>query len=97
LTTSKVPANIVELQEVEKVKRRVMFTFPPELVTDPVIYNLGMQFGVVTNIRRADVTEDKGWVILELDGEEKDIEEGLAWVSSKGVRIDPVTGDVIEG
>ena len=97
MTTSKVPANIVELQEVEKVKRRVMFTFPPELVTDPVIYNLGMQFGVVTNIRRADVTEDRGWVILELEGEEKDIEEGLAWVSSKGVRIDPVTGDVIEG
>jgi len=88
---------LVELQEVEKVKRRVMFTFPPELVTDPVIYNLGMQFGVVTNIRSADVTEDRGWVILELDGEEKDIEEGLAWVSSKGVRVDPVTGDVVEG
>ena len=79
------------------MKRRVMFTFPSELVTDPVIYNLGMQFGVVTNIRRADVTEDRGWVILELEGEEKDIEDGLAWVSSKGVRVDPVTGDVVEG
>ena len=79
------------------MKRRVMFTFPPDLVTDPVIYNLGMQFGVVTNIRRADVTEDRGWVILELGGEEKDIEDGLAWVSSKGVRVDPVTGDVVEG
>ena len=79
------------------MKRRVMFTFPSELVTDPVIYNLGMEFRVVTNIRRADVTEDRGWVILELEGEEKDIEDGLVWVSSRGVRVDPVSGDVMEG
>ncbi len=31
-------------------KRRVMFTFPPELITEPIIYNLGQQFHVVTNI-----------------------------------------------
>jgi len=78
-------------------KRRVMFTFPTELVTEPIIYNLGRQFMVVTNIRRADVTEDRGWVILELEGKEGDIEKGLAWVVSKGVKVDRVTGDVVEG
>ena len=78
-------------------KRRAMFTFPPELVGEPVIYNLGVQFKVVTNIRRADITENKGWVVLELDGEEQDIERGVAWVTARGVRVDPVTGDVVEG
>lgn len=78
-------------------KRRVMFTFPQMLVTEPVIYYLGMQFKVVTNIRRADITEDRGWVILELEGREEDIEQGLVWVRSKGVRVDPVGGDVVEG
>jgi len=78
-------------------KQRVMFTFPPELISEPIIYNLGQQFKVVTNIRRADVSEDKGWVVLELEGEEKDIEQGIAWVTAKGVRVDPVTGDVVEG
>ena len=78
-------------------KRRVMFTFPTELVTEPIIYNLGMQFKVITNIRRADVTEDRGWVILELEGKEADIEKGLAWVISKGVKVDRVAGDVVEG
>ncbi len=78
-------------------KRRVMFTFPTELVTEPIIYNLGRQFMVVTNIRRADVTEDRGWVILELEGKEADIEKGLAWVVSKGVKVDRVAGDVVEG
>ena len=51
---------------------------------------------MVTNIRRADVREDVGWVILELEGDEEEIERGLDWVASKGVRVDPVSGDVIE-
>ena len=51
-------------------KRQVMFTFPEELIKEPIIYNLSHQFKVVTNIRRADVSENKGWVVLELEGEE---------------------------
>ena len=78
-------------------KRRVMFTFPPELIEEPIIYTLGQQFKVVTNIRRADVSEGKGWVVLELEGQEEDIERGVAWVASKGVRIDPAVGDIVEG
>jgi len=74
-----------------------MFTFPPELIAEPIIYRLGRQFNVVTNIRRADVSEDKGWVVLELEGEEKDIDQGIAWVTAKGLRVDPVIGDVVEG
>ena len=72
-------------------KRRVMFTFPEELIKEPIIYNLGQQFKVATNIRRADLTSDKGWMVLELEGKEEEIEEGITWVTSKGVRIDPIT------
>ena len=78
-------------------RQRVKFTFPQDLITEPVIYNLGRQFALVTNIRRADVTADRGWVILELDGEIAEIERGIEWVASKGVRVDPVEGDIVEG
>ena len=78
-------------------KQRVKFTFPTNLVTRPVIYELGHQFQVVTNIRRADVREDMGWVVLELEGDDPEIVRGIEWVRSMGVRIDPVSGDVIEG
>ncbi len=77
--------------------KQVMFTFPQELIKEPIIYNLGLQFNVVTNVRRADVSENRGWVVLELEGEENDIAEGIAWVNSKGIRIDPIVGDVVEG
>ena len=78
-------------------KHRVMLTFPGELASEPVLYNLSMQFKLVTNIRRADLTEERGWMIVELEGEEKNIEEGIAWVTSKGVRVAPLNGDVAEG
>jgi len=78
-------------------KRRVMFTFPTELIKEPVIWKLGREFDLVTNIRRADVTEDRGWVVLELEGEIGEIERGVRWVQEQGVRVDPVPGDIVEG
>ena len=78
-------------------KQRVKFTFQESLVKQPVIYELGRKFKLVTNIRRADVGEDVGWVVLELDGDEDEIKSGLEWVSSTGVRVDPLGGDVIDG
>ncbi|GIT45225.1 MAG: hypothetical protein Ct9H300mP11_31610 [Chloroflexota bacterium] len=78
-------------------KQRVKFTFEETLVKEPVIYELGRKFKIVTNIRRAEVGETLGWVVLELDGEESEIQSGLEWVSSTGVRVDPLGGDVIDG
>ncbi len=78
-------------------KQRVKFTFPTDLITQPIIYQLGKQFELVTNIRRADVRESMGWVVLELEGSDEEIDRGVGWVSSMGVRVDPVTGDVVEG
>ena len=78
-------------------RQRVKFTFPPDLVTQPIIYELGRDFQLVTNIRRADVQENMGWVVLELDGAEDEIQRGVQWVGSLGVRVDPIGGDVIEG
>jgi hypothetical protein len=77
------------------VKRRLMFTFPPELIKEPIIHNLGQQFNLVTNIHLADIAEDRGWVVLEIEGEERDIEEGIAWATSKGMRIDPAGEDEV--
>ena len=78
-------------------RRQVMFTFPPELIREPIIFDLGVQFKVIPNIRRADISENKGWVVLELEGDEEDIEESIAWAIGKGVRVDPATGDITEG
>jgi hypothetical protein len=67
-----------------------MLTVPGELHSEPIIYNIGQQFNLVITLRQADLTEDRGWVILELEGEDKDIEAGITWAISKGVRVEAV-------
>jgi hypothetical protein len=74
-----------------------MFTFPEGLIKEPIIYQLGQQFKVVPNIRRADITEKRGWVVLELEGAEEEIKQSIIWVTGKGIRVDAAIGDVVEG
>ncbi len=78
-------------------KRRVKFTFPQDLVTQPLIYNLGRNFEIVTNIRRADIRDNMGWMLLELEGDEDELDRAIEWMVQTGVRVDPITGDLIEG
>lgn len=77
--------------------RKLHMTFPEQLITEPVIYNLGKKFDVVTNIRRANVEERVGWVILELEGEEAEIERAVDYAKELGVEVSEIKGDVLEG
>ncbi len=77
-------------------RRRLKLIFGPSLVKEPVIYQLGKQFAIVTNIRRADVARDQGWVLLEITGEPDELERGIAYLESRGVKVEPAEGDVVE-
>jgi len=68
--------------------RRIMLTLPRELHSEPIIYNIGQQFNLIITIHQADLTEDRGWVILGLEGKDEDIEDGITWAISKGARIE---------
>ncbi|MCH2311430.1 MAG: NIL domain-containing protein [SAR202 cluster bacterium] len=77
--------------------KRVKFTYEQQMIKEPIISMLSKDFDLVTNIRRADVREDMGWVVLEIEGEENEIQKALDWVATKSVRVDPISGDVVEG
>ena len=79
------------------VRRQVRLTFPQELLKEPIIFTIGQQFGVLTNIHLADIAEDRGWVVLEVEGTEGDIEQAIAWMISRGVRVDTATGNFDQG
>ena len=75
---------------------KVRITFPEEKIKEPIIYQIGKDYKVVTNIRRADVTEKTGWVDLELIGEAKEVERAVADLKKKGVKVDPIERNIIE-
>jgi len=75
---------------------KVRITFPEAKIREPIIYNAGKNYKVVTNIRRADVNEKTGWVDLELVGEVEEIERAIAGMKVSGVKVDPIERNVIE-
>ena len=77
-------------------RRRLKLIFGPSLVKEPVIYQLGRKFEIVTNIRRAYVTKDQGWVLLEVSGEPEELDRGVEFLESKGVKVEPAEGDLVE-
>jgi len=66
----------------------VRLTFPADLIKDPVIYQIGKNYAVVTSIRRADVAEGSGWVELDLDGEPSELERALDYCRSRGITVE---------
>lgn len=77
--------------------RRVKFTFKTAMIQEPVIYQLGKKFEIVTNIRRAEIDSENGWVILEVEGELDEIERGLQWVREQGSDVSSLDGDILVG
>jgi ABC-type methionine transport system ATPase subunit len=76
-------------------RMRARLTFPSALIQEPIVYRLVKDFDIVINIRRADVKADHGWMVLELEGDERVLERGVAWLKDKGVQVDPIERDVI--
>ena len=60
-----------------------------------MVYHLVKDFDIVTNIRRADVKADHGWMVLEIEAAEERLEQGVAWLKEQGVKVDPIERDVV--
>ncbi len=75
---------------------KVRLTFPTDKITEPIIYNIGQQFRVITNIRRANVTEESGWVILEMQGTSDQLELAIEYLKNINVQVEPIEGDVVQ-
>jgi hypothetical protein len=66
----------------------VTLIFPQTLIKEPVVYRLSKQFKIIPNIRRARVTEQAGELTLELEGEEEELNRGVAYLNGLGIRVE---------
>jgi len=70
--------------------------YPPRLIRQPLLWQLGQKFKVVTNIRQASVTDEIGIVCLEMDGKRDEVKSAIKWLEKIGVKVEPVEISVIE-
>ncbi len=72
-------------------------TFPEAQVTEPIVYTLATEYGVIPNIRRAAIENHFGWMVITIDGAPGDIERAKDYLRSLGVQLDVPEGDIVEG
>jgi len=77
-------------------REKIYLTYPVRLIKEPLIYELGVQFALRTNIRGANVSETMGLVALEVEGTREEIDRGIAWLRERGVTVEPIEKNVIE-
>ena len=70
------------------IKKRVVFIIPQEMLLEPILYTINQQYDVKVGIYMSDITDNEGILKLEIEGEEKQIEDGLTWAMSKGIRVE---------
>ena len=54
-------------------------------VRQPVIWRLARLFNVVTNVRKARVTDDYGYVLLEMEGSSQELEQAKSYLAGLGL------------
>ena len=75
--------------------KQVTLIFPQHLIKEPVIYMMAKEYDIVPNIRRARVNESIGEVTLELEGSEEGLKKAVVFLEKKGIKVEPVVGDVV--
>jgi len=78
------------------ISKRIVLHFPHRLVDQPIVCKLVKDYDLRFNILKAYVTpQEEGLMVLELTGEDANFDKGIEYLQSCGVRIQPLSQDVI--
>lgn len=71
------------------VTKKLLLYFPKSETEKPIVYHLVKDYNLIINIHRAKVTpEEYGYLVLDVTGDEPDIERGMEFVRTFDVQID---------
>jgi ferredoxin len=72
----------------ETITKKLMLFFPKCECEKPIIYHLVKDHNLIVNVFRAKVTpEEEGYLVLDVTGTEKEIQQGMAFVKTFNVDI----------
>ena len=75
---------------------RLWLMYPPKHITSPVICELVTRFGLLVNLRQAEVRDEIGIVCLELEGPRDELKKATRWLERKDIKVEPVEISIIE-
>jgi len=74
---------------------RIVLKFPHKLVDQPIVYRIVKDFDLEFNILKASVTpREEGLMVLEIKGDDRNLEKALKYLKSIGVGVQPLSKDI---
>ncbi len=78
------------------MKRKLVLSFPEEIVTKPITYKLVKEFDLEFNILRAEITPNmEGKMLIELRGDKAQIDQAIEYLTDTGVSVQEAAKDII--
>ena len=77
----------------DSVTERIYLTTPKGIIAEPIAYELGSRFDLVTNIVGASVTSEVGILSIDITGRPEVIEEAVDWLEERGVKVERVKAE----
>ncbi len=76
-------------------KKRIVLTFPPSLVSQPITYHLVKDYDLKFNIMRGVVTPDEeGRLVIELSGTKNSLRMAFSILKVRGINIESLAHDI---
>lgn len=77
-----------------RIACRIQLNYPLERVKEPILYRLIKDYGLVPNIRKANIeVHSGGFIVLDLSGEPQNMQKGLDWLETCGVTVRKIEED----
>ncbi|MDI6731945.1 MAG: NIL domain-containing protein, partial [Candidatus Margulisbacteria bacterium] len=75
--------------------RKIVIIFPKQKIDQPIVYKLIREFNLIFNILKASITPDQeGHMVLEIEGDNAEIEKGIKYLKEQGLKIEPLSKDI---
>jgi hypothetical protein len=72
------------------IQQSIRLVYPPALVNVPIIYQLIRNHDLNVNILRAHITEEEGWIDLQIAATLPVTEKAFSWLRSQGIEIQSI-------
>jgi len=70
--------------------RTLRLNYPAALLRQPILHQLIRSFDLSVNILRAQITLEEGWLEIQADGSDDELERAMAWLHAQGIEVIPI-------
>ena len=75
--------------------KKIVIRYTPDIVQQPVIYQLVKQYNLVFNILKARIfPRREGVIVLELSGLKENFDQGIRFLKEMGLKVEPLSKSV---